>query len=377
MRVDNVSPITVTSQNCIVLENAGHTQHSLPCNFKMEIQYINGTDRYLKVTDRRGLCIVLPPANVTGMSRTDTLEMRIYYVTAGSSAVGTQKPIVDPDNFRATSAVFGHHSTLALADALRASLDVPYKSDSKTSRNLQIFPPDGNKNPFFGLAYILRMSEFDKSSDGVGAVYVQELDIIVSVYTAGSSTIYKHPGAIESNVLQKPQSDVGTLGFDIKIVDRHNRFGQRYVRVFGETHPVTIMRDSDSADGVYVTQFTNNGSGYVKSTKYYSLKDAEELPFLFRYEESARTENAPDAAERKAMRDNLSHEQSVQNMLLNELLALKKHDREIVKMGEADKYSQYESKRRDVAEFFKFMFAVVGTVKLVVDTVNLIIKKKG
>lgn len=376
---NELRPNTVTSSESHVIENANYVCGSSRTQYRVETHYVNGTNRYLKLTDRRGMNIVLPPVGITGDRFTGNLEARVFYNTKNNSSTGCRNE-VDPDNIRGTDNTHRHQSSITMSAALRSTMDPhqPTKPKSNTESMNFVRTPEyvGDPSPFMGITYLLSMEDFDADSNGCGAVYIKELDMILSDHQSGRNVKYHHPGSLESNVLQSVVSDVDGLGFSIKIVDKKNVIGQRFMRLAGATVHIPISRDSSDNDGVYISQIKTGHDGRQdRVNSYYKLSDAKELPFLYRYEESATREPA-DAAELKHIREQQTHESNLSKQLVTELMDSLKHEREFSRHQRNERLEQIENRRKNFTEILKVAVAVLGAVKLVVDTVNLFTKKK-
>lgn len=154
------------------------------------------------------------------------------------------------------------------------------------------------------LDYLISQSELERYG---GAVYVENLDLTVSVHDAAYALSHPYSlSGMRKRVAQEATPVEGSsLTYQLRIVDRLGRYGDRYVNLGGEIFLVRAERNTEGLlDGVYaVTDIPATGQvvhpKQVKSV-YYSFEEADKtLPVYSTYNEAKTLGNPQDVYKRE------------------------------------------------------------------------------
>ena len=142
-----------------------------------------------------------------------------------------------------------------------------------------------------------------------GSLYLRNLDIVLS--TAKDSEVPLHPFSLpfdrQAMVEAEPLLNTGLgLSYQIRIVDRNNRFGSRYVNLNGEVFHLPVDATSEFLDGVYlVTTYPTLGDAVSPTprSEYHSFESAEAKLRLYRTFNEALTLGNPEDVYKRELED--------------------------------------------------------------------------
>lgn len=145
--------------------------------------------------------------------------------------------------------------------------------------------------------YVITRAEFDRNG---GSIYLTNLDLTLS--TLNVNYVPKHPyslvgqrqALVDGNMtLNKGQA----FGYEIRIVDRDGRFGDRFVNIAGSVYQIHTSRDDELRDGVYLVSPTpaNGDIGFTQPRSvYFTFEEADQALQLYRTYNDAKTYGDPD-----------------------------------------------------------------------------------
>lgn len=156
------------------------------------------------------------------------------------------------------------------------------------------------------LDYVISKAEFDRNG---GSVYLTNLDLTLS--TLNVNYVPKHPYSLVGQRQALADGNMTLMegrafGYEIRIVDRDGRFGDRFVNIAGEVYQILASRDDELRDGVYLVSPTpaNGESGFTQPRSvYYSFEEAEKSLFLYRNFTDAKTLGDPDSQRERELKD--------------------------------------------------------------------------
>ena len=337
----NVHPTRIHCNSVTSVDKAGEVQTVVTGAISKKTVYRNGTKYHLKVTERSGLSFVIPPDNYSSPRATGCFSVDVYYNYNHGNVV------MDPDGMVSQT----QDNDLPERVALRNSLT---NVRSHTFNSMSI-----------GTSYVIHGTEFvNKNSD---RLYVEALDIVISIYRPGIPTDIIHPQSTDGNLILSNVSNVDFFKYQVEIVDPRNRIGNRYINIGGKVFTVPVTRTSTRPEGVYVTTTTGAGICSV-DTEFYELEQAAELPFLHRSVDEA-TVHGSDTALLKRAHElkvlNLKNEQvdkDERKSIIDEVMSQLKYERDYFTLKDKDRYERRSAERRDFSELLKWLPVVITLV---------------
>lgn len=339
-------PTKLNCNHVVAIDKADVVQQNVQGAISKKTIYRNGTRFHIKVTERSGLSFVVPPENPGTFQATGSFAVDVYYNYSHN------RVIMDPD---------GMANRIADGDVierigLRESLRVAKRSNFDAVT--------------IGTSYVVDGKEFSlKNSD---KLYIEALDIVISIYNSGNPTDVIHPHSVDGNIILSNVSDVEFFKYQVEIVDPRNRIGNRYINVGGTVYTVPVSRSSNKPEGVYVTSITGAGVSNV-DTEFYTLEQACELPFLHRSFDEARAYGS-DTASLKRVHElrvldhkNSAAERDERKSIVDEVMSQLKHQRDLDSLYEKDRYDRRSSERRDFSELLKWLPIVISLVSVFVN----------
>lgn len=151
--------------------------------------------------------------------------------------------------------------------------------------------------------YHIRQSELQANG---GSIYVPTLDLVVSILS--ESFLPMHPLSIKGKRHQIFEHDpllreCTGLSYRMWIVDRHRRFGDRFINLNGDVYKILAIQDADSDDGVYVAStLPVNSDLHVPAGRvdyYHFDRAAEQLRLYTTYHEALTLGNPQDTYKRE------------------------------------------------------------------------------
>jgi hypothetical protein len=171
--------------------------------------------------------------------------------------------------------------------------------------------------PHFGtIDYLIQYSDF---ADYGGSVYLPNLDLTLSILPVEDAPPHpysmvglRHAAAGEVVELTERKG----LTYQIRIIDRLGRFGDRYANLGGEVFHIKAERNcADMQCGVYaVSNYPANGDQSLPQarTRYFKFDDAsEQLHLYYTFNEAKTLGNPQDVYKREL--DDKAHQQSCVN----------------------------------------------------------------
>jgi hypothetical protein len=154
--------------------------------------------------------------------------------------------------------------------------------------------------------YVLNKQDFDRNG---GSVYLTNLDLTVS--TLNQNYVPKHPYSLVGQRLRLIDGNMALKGgvglaYEIRIVDRNNRFGDRFINIAGTVYRIVASPDAELQDGVYLTSnIPANGTNDVDMPRslYYSFEEAVKELRLYNTYNEAKTLGDPDAERDRELKD--------------------------------------------------------------------------
>lgn len=131
---------------------------------------------------------------------------------------------------------------------------------------------------------------------GKGHVYDPSTDLmIVDAHHWGKFVHPSSPEYEEAVPVNKYLKEKKASGILVEIVDNEQRISKRFFYCAGNVLSVHPHQDAGRSDGVYVTTFLNQPNGEIdQAANRVDLENAESIVGLFKTEEDARTNGAPD-----------------------------------------------------------------------------------
>lgn len=339
-------PVKMNCSHVVEVEKADVVQQNVLGAISKKTIFRNGTRFHIKVTERSGLSFVVPPENPGSFQATGSFAVDVYYNYSHN------RVIMDPDGMTNIITDADIKERVALRNSLRAAKRSNFDSVS------------------VGTSYIVDGKEFSaKNSD---KLYIEALDIVISIYISGNPTDVIHPHSVDGNIILSNVSDVEFFKYQIEIFDPRNRIGNRYINVGGKVHTVPVSRNSNKPEGVYVTSITGAGINNV-DVEFYTLEEACELPFLHRSYDEADAFGSDTAAIKRAHELRvLNHkgdiaEKDERKSIIDEVMSQLKHQRDLDSLYEKDRYDRRSSERRDFAELLKWLPIVISLVSVFIN----------
>lgn len=359
-------PQSISSNQAKIISEASKVASTYVSHFSTEIKFINGTRYYLKITDRAGMNVVIPPASQNGAPLTNTLEISRFYDTSTSPAA--EKLIVDPDGIHYEGLHSNNDSERALAEAIKTSL---HGTEGNPEHQWSSFGA-GAQCTFIGIRYTLEATEFHRHKSR--ALYIEELDYVVSMYDPHNNITREHPATMQGNFLRSDLSNVVSFGFDVEINDPNNEFGSRYIKVAERVVEISPTRNPGKKPGIYISYRNDNLCIDSHDVTFYKFTDALKLPFLYRYKEAAEVHGI-DTGELKSSREHQKHKYDMESAIRAELLAQLKHEREQDILYEKRRGDRSSAATKFFSEFPKWIVPLCTAITALGSLITVLKKK--
>lgn len=248
--------------------------HSLPRTFvpsradrlenhavEKRITYINRTHRDVVICERSNLKIVLPPTPSFGKEQEVIIRVE-YWIHEEKVKINTE----------------------LLLDRLRLVGD-----HLKVFRNAFSCIRPSDEAQFRGINFLVEYpASLHLLEDYGGSVYFKEIDTVISLGDYGECP--DHPFSYEAEMsgtttLVSEDEPVYGLNIDICINDPYNKYGERYVNVFGKVYCVRTVKRYDRREGIYLNKTINGKTHNI----FIAFEDAEKEINLYRVEDDALT----------------------------------------------------------------------------------------
>lgn len=291
--------------------------HSLPRTFvaneadKLEnhavekrITYINRTHREVIICERSNLRIVIPPTPSFGKEQEVIIRVE-YWIHEEKVKFNTELLL---DRLR----LVGDHLKI-----FRNAISC-HQTHGPQFRGIK-----------FCVEYPVSQNILD---DYGGAVYFKEIDTVIALSERGECP--NHPFSYEAEMMittgdvSYEQPKYG-LNIDIYINDPQNKYGERYVNLFGKVYCVRTVKLYDRREGIYLTKVINGKAHNV----FFAFEEAEKEISLYRVEDEALTNGHVDIVLKKNLAE-LEHNN----------LVLKKQVEE-AKLSLASQQQEFESRK--------------------------------
>lgn len=275
--------------------------------------------------------------------------------------------------------------------------------------------------------YVVKISDIEA---GGGALYLENLDITVSLHTF--EAVAPHPATVRGkrnkNIEENPElNNLNNFAMSIRIIDNAGRFSPRYLNVSGRVFRIPVSKDPERSDGVYVTttgEAKGDNISLNPSCEVYTLAEADENLNIYRNYEDAlhhgtvslrlerelqekqsenkllveqlKSENMSRQAiydeykleaEKEQLEIKRKHEAELlrirdefrikEQAHLDQINALKikqaelEHKRSLEALDRKDVYESRSYERKDTSEFIKFLPAVLTSIAAVASFVLL------
>lgn len=244
---------------------------------ELKYEFVNTTPYDVFVTTRTGVCIKIP---FIGNRRSNGFIIRTTYRVGGNVKADSLDLLNDEGK-----------STSKEAELLEAAFsEDPYSPYAKQPCTTSI-------------EYIIYNTDFHENG---GAVYIPSLDLSVSILNRNFSP--KHPASnvgVRENFIQNDPSfnSIEIFNYQIRIIDRHKRFGDRFININGEVFHIRAISDSEMPDGVYLTSHSPvNGEidSAMPRSEIYRFDDADKkLSLYLTYNEAKTLGNPNDVYKRE------------------------------------------------------------------------------
>lgn len=244
--------------------------HSLPRTFvpdradrlenyavEKRISYINRTHREVVICERSNLKLVIPPTPSFGKEQEIVIRVE-YWIHEEKVKINTE----------------------LLLDRLQLVGD-----------HLKIFRNAFSCNQtsgshFRGVNFLVEYPiHHHVLEDYGGSVYFKEIDTVIAV--GDRHDCPDHPFSYEAEMLGTSTVDsdnpVYGLNIDIYINDPKNKYGERFVNLFGKVYCVRTIKLNDRREGIYLNKVINGKSHSV----FYAFDDTENEIALYRVEDEA------------------------------------------------------------------------------------------
>lgn len=245
--------------------------------YELGYSFYNGLGCTVTLVTRSGLKIRIPP--LAGTRLHGAFVVRASYGSRQNYGVG-YGVIVDTGDLLNDEGL----TTSKEAQVLETALG---KEEMKLSKN---HPSSGMVDYFFSI------DDLNRSS---GALYCPPLDLVIS--NLNPHFVPKHPQSRigqRETLADENMSPETTSGFTyrIRIIDRHQQFGDRFVNVGGEVYLIRTEVDTKLSDGVYlISQVPATGIADIQLPRsvFYKFDEAEQKLKLYRTYTDARTLGDP------------------------------------------------------------------------------------
>lgn len=244
-------------------------------------EFFNGLSQDVTVVNRAGVQIVVPP--LSG-SKLNAFVIRSRYNIGHNVIVNTHGLLNDQGR-----------SSSPEAEVLQKNLFL--NEDNRVVRGVrQVSCQD----------YAITLDQFKQNG---GILYLQNLDLTLSALNSlyAPTHPYSLKGSREllegSDAVLQEQSG---LSYRIRIVDRHGRFGSRYVNLAGEVFLIHPVMDSEIRDGVYFTTpmpSTGQSGLSLPRSEYYTFEEAIGLKMFYNSYNEAKTLGNPGDVYKRELED--------------------------------------------------------------------------
>ena len=253
----------------------------------LSFEFHNGTGEDITVVTRTGVQIQIPPLRG---ARFHNFVIVTKYAAGFNVFVDTGGSSYDQ----------GHSSSLEAKKIESAVFKTEYgQSGSRNTATVE---------------YQISRQEFAESG---GSLYLPNLDLLVS--SLSYKYVPHHPfskaGVRQTMIDNDPllNSNEG-LSFNVRIVDKLARFGDRFVNIDGKVYRIRAIRESQVADGVYVVSHvpaSGNHDYLIPKAEYYTFEEADKaLSLYLTYNEAKTLGNPQDVYKREL--DERNHQLKIQ-----------------------------------------------------------------
>lgn len=159
----------------------------------------------------------------------------------------------------------------------------------------------------------------DSITEVKAGVYLTNKDYLIS-----SESLFKaqpHPFSDHTTVVRKFEEMCNinsSLNFYVEMIDNENQLGNRYIYLGDIVHEIKTSQDINKATGIYFGTFNRDDEGNINvTTKYLTVKEAEETIGLYKTREEAINKGDAELA-RKETITRLLHETTLNKIALEE-----------------------------------------------------------
>lgn len=358
--------------------------HGVVAPLSISTQYLNGLPVPVNITLRNGLTFTVP-ANPGRLRYSPNFTVQVRYDVARDVNIDVGRILDDVD-----------------------------ETDSLEKQLLKRATENATDNPYaprsaFALDFNVTLEEVKRCG---GALYLEELDIVISLCQGGYVPI--HPaGSASMRMTERGMSRQPSEGFllEITINDPHDQIGPRYMNLGGTVYKLPVIKDMTQKTGYYVVQSRDVETGYDAAeheTKFLShdefsglfnvyssqvdaetlgdpagirdreVKEREHAAKMEKLEreeklrnvqsqfEELKHSNSVEAARREEEMARLSHELTLaekklaqQKIELDEAVASNKASREVDSLRNKDFYESRSYQRKDTSEVLKWLPTVL------------------
>lgn len=251
---------------------------------ELGFEFYNGLAEEITVVSRTGVQLIVPPllgarTHAFVIRSTYGAEQRVIVNTHG--LLNDEGPTTSLEAQRIEQALFRDDMRIGRAFYHKANVD-----------------------------YLITREDFDQNG---GYLYLSNLDLTLSALNSNYAP--KHPysrAGMREIMLERDRalSRGEGLSYQIRIVDRHGRFGNRFVNLNGEVFHVKTTHDSDALDGVYlITSKPSKGnlSAGAPRSEYYTFEEAAKQLRLYNTYNEAATLGDPDSVFKREL-DERAHQ---------------------------------------------------------------------
>jgi len=329
---------------------------SLP--LRKDIEYLNSTGADITITDRDSIPFIIKP----DYNRDMLLVIQVTY-TVGPST------LIDP---KSLSKLLGKPTTER--EAWNKTIEEAESGEYKTTSNRVL-----------RVTYKISRQTIERHK----ALYIPELDILVSLYQTNDSMI--HPYSDLGDRYKLIESDINlrstkSFGYSMYIVSNDGDYGDRYINLGGKVFKVPSTVNHSLQNGVYVCSsgdVVGKHSNPTPLSEFYTFEQAEEQLTLYQSTEEARIhgdllgsqeydrkQQAADLEDLKiqAKKKQLEHEERIlakkreqeeTELIRQEVLAQQQHERAMRAIADKDYYESRQHARKDSSELIKYIPVVI------------------
>lgn len=230
-------------------------------SFRLEREYLNGLPIPVTVIDRTNLKLTFPPEHLLGVS---------HFIIRVRLLIRKDIPID--------------------IHGLKAQNDPGLSCFAELVEKGQSF--NRFHHVLYGLDYHISQQDLEKNG---GSVYLRNLDTVLSVLDRIYAPHHplSHAGLHTQQLIEHPQvNETSSFGYGIKIVDKHQRFGPRWINLNNRVFKIPVSTDPHCDDGVYLTSsgLVDGDHRYPQpTTQRFRFEQADEALRLYKSAESAHT----------------------------------------------------------------------------------------